>query len=289
MSALGVALERGSNLDSIAALACRFLVDDESEVRRDAARLALKANSTVLKKAIDTLAQQAEKTDETIFLLDATFWLDSEWQRFASFGTSHPEPIVREHYRLLEQEREELLLARTYLPKILHSEDYLDTWCYGQALLELGKEETIEEIYAALPSQVYRRSYLIWLAKELKKQVEKTRNDQTNKHYLPPPAASEKRLDVSIEFDDQVLGPFNGLLTETYSRRAHRWLWSWSIFIENEPELVHTINSLGSDKIVHVTVDGRKGRVLPSGSIISSGSEPSARLILQGTGPLEKA
>lgn len=288
ISALRVALDMGGNSNVIAQLACRFLVDDESEVRRDAARLTLESNPVVLRKAVDALAEKQDNLDQAIFLLDAAFWLDSDWQQFAGFGASHREPLVRDHYKTLAGEREELLLARTYLPMVLKSEDYLETWCYGQALLEVGKEETVDHIYAGLPPQVYSRSYLIWLAKELKKRLEKTRNDQTSKQYLPPPAASEKRLDVSVEVDDQIVGTFPGLLTETYSRRAHRWLWSWSVLIENEPELVHTISSLSSGKPVYVRVDGRRGRVLPSGSKIRSGSEPYARMVLQGTGLLEK-
>ena len=283
-----MALEEGSNRDVIALLSCGFLVDEDSEVRRDAARLALESNPIILKEEVDKLAREHEQVDHAIFLLDAAFWLDSEWQRFAHFGASHREPLVREHCKTLEREREDLLLARKYLPVVLNSEDFLDTWRYGQALLEVGKEETVDQIYAGLPPEVYRRSYLIWLAKELRKRLEKTRNDQASKHYLPPPAASEKRLDVTIEVDDQTLGPFLGVLTETYSRRAHRWLWSWSVSIENQPDLVDKISSIGSGKALYVNVDGRRGQVLPSRSKITSGSESYASLVLQGTGALER-
>lgn len=288
LSSLKVALGEGCNSTVIAQLACRFLVDDESDVRRDAARLALESNSLVLKREVHALAKQQDPLDHAIFLLDAAFWLDSDWQEFAQFGASHREPLVREHCKTLSRERDELLLARDYLLTVLKSTDYLDTWCYGQALLEVGKEETIDLIYAGLPSEVYRRSYLIWLAKELKARLEKARNDQSSKHYLPPPAASEKTLEVSIEVDSMILGTVLGVLAETYSRRAHRWLWSWTVLIENQPELIHTINSQGSGKPVYVKVDGRRGQVLPASSKIGSGSEPYSRLIMQGTGPLEE-
>jgi hypothetical protein len=289
ISSLRVAFNEGSSKNIIAQLACRFLVDDESEVRRDAARLALASDPTVLRKEVHALAEKQDSLDQAIFLLDAAFWLDSEWEQFALFGASHREPLVREHSKTLEREREELLLSRTYLPLVLSSKDYLETWCYGQALLEIGNEETIDCIYAALPSQVYRRSYLLWLAKEIKQRLEKKRKDQTSKQYLPPPAANQQRLDILVEVDDQLLGPFPGVLAETYSRRAHRWLWSWSIFIENQPELIHTLELQGSGKPIYVrAADGRRGRVLPTSSKFTSGSEPSSRLILQGTGPLEK-
>jgi hypothetical protein len=287
ISSLKVAVDEGSDQHIIAQLACRFLEDDDTDVRRDAARLALASDPDILRKEIHVLAKKEESLDQAIFLLDAAFWLDSEWQQFAPLAASHPEPLVREHYRTLEREREELLLSQTYLPLILKSEDYLDTWCYGQALLENGNEETIDHIYAALPSQVYRRSYLLWLAKEIKQGLEKKRKEQTSKEYLPPPAARQQHLEISIEVDEQILGTFSGVLSETYSRRAHRWLWSWSILIENQPELIHTLGLQGSGKPIHVRADGRRGRVLPTSSKLSSGSEPNARLILQGTGALE--
>jgi hypothetical protein len=164
----------------------------------------------------------------------------------------------------------------------------LDTWGYGQALLEVGKEETIDHLYAGLPSEVYRRSYLIWLARELKKRLEKTRSDQSSKYYLPPPPASEKITSVTIEADGQILGTVPAVLAETYSRRAHRWLWSWSVSIENQPELIHSINSLASGKAIHVNIDERRGRVFPTASTMSGGFDPYTRLVLQGTGALEK-
>jgi hypothetical protein len=287
ISSLRVAFEEGSSKNIIAQLACRFLVDDESEVRRDAARLALASDPNVLRKEVHALAEKQDSLDHAIFLLDAAFWLDSEWQQVALFGASHRELLVREHCKTLEREREELLLSRTYLPLVLRSKDYLETWCYGQALLEIGNEETIDHIYAGLPSQVYRRSYLMWLAKEIKQRLEKKRKDQTSKEYLPPPAARQQRLEILVEVDEQILGPFPGVLAETYSRRAHRWLWSWSIFIENQPELIHTLELQRSGKPIYVRADDRRGRVLPASSKFTSGSEPYARLILQGTGALE--
>lgn len=287
ISSLRVAFDGGTNKNIIAKLACRFLVDDESEVRRDAARLVLASDPSVLRKEVYALAEKQDNLDQAIFVLDAAFWLDSEWPQFALLGASHREPLVRGHCKRLEREREELLLARTYLPLVLMSEDYLETWCYGQALLEIGGEEAVDHIHAGLPSQVYRRSYLLWLAKEIKKRLEKKRKDQTSNEYLPPPAAAHKVLEVLVEVDEQILGPFLGVLYETYSRRAHRWLWSWSICIENQPQLIHTLGLHGSDKPIYVRVDGRRGRILPTSSKLSSGSEPHARLILQGTGALE--
>jgi hypothetical protein len=287
ISSLRVALTEANNRDTIANLACRFLVDDDSEVRRDAARLALESNPNILRQAVHGLSENRDNLDQAIFLLDAAFWLDSDWPQFASVGASHREPLVREHHKTLQREREQLLLARTYLSIILKSEDYLETWCYGQALVGLGNEETVDQIYAGLPSEVYRRSYLIWLAKNLKKRLEKTRSDQNSKQYLPPPAASEKRLEMSFEVDEKILGPFSGVLTESYSRRAHRWLWSWSVYIEKQPELVETLTFRSSGKPVYVRVDGRRGQVLVASSKLTTESEHS-RLILQGTGPLEK-
>ena len=105
MSSLRVAFDEGSNKNLIAQLACRFLVDDESEVRRDAARLALASDPNVLRKEIYALAEKQESLDQAIFLLDAAFWLDSEWQQFSLLGASHREPLVREHFKTLECER----------------------------------------------------------------------------------------------------------------------------------------------------------------------------------------
>lgn len=238
-------------------------------------------------QVVHVLEQQQDDLEQAIFLLDAAFWLDSRWQQFAVLGASHREPLVREHCRILEREREEFTLARDYLRWILESDDYLKTWRYGQALLEIGNEETIDRIHASLPSQVYKRSYLIWLAKDIKNRLEQRRKDQTGKQYLPPPAASQQRLEILIEVDDQILGPFPGVLAESYSRGAHRWLWSWTISIENQPELGHTLGLRDSGKPVYVRVNDRRGRVLIARNSVSSGSEPHSRLFLQGKGPLK--
>ena len=165
----------------------------------------------------------------------------------------------------------------------------METWCYGQALLEIGNEEERLTIFTRpCHLRFIGEVNLLWLAKEIKQRVEKKRKDQTSKEYLPPPAASQQRLEILVEVDEQILGPFPGVLAENYSRRAHRWLWSWSISIENQPELIHTLDLQGSGNPIYVRADGRRGRVLPTTSKLTSGSEPYARLILQGTGPLEK-
>src|ERR1051325_11179109 len=124
-------------------------------------------------------------------MLDAAFWLKGDWGRYEALGRSHREPLVREIARDLSKERKQGTLAREYLPIVLDSKDLLETWCYGQALLELGNEETVAAIYAGLPAEVYRRSYLIWLAKKLEKSLEGKRKDQSEKRALPPPRTQE--------------------------------------------------------------------------------------------------
>lgn len=289
LSALRIVFREHGHADGVADIACRFLEDADSDVRRDAARLALECDPLRLRQAVDHLAESRDGLDQAVFMLDAAFWLESDWGVFESLGRSHREPSVREMAQRLGREREDLDLSRKYLPIILESRDYLTTWCYGQALVELGNEETVDRIYANLPPEVYRRSYLIWLAKRLGKRLERDRKEQTNKFYLPPPADRERNVEVIVEMKGEALGPFPGVLRESQTRRAHRWLWSWSVYIENERDLVQSVMGRAvEDEIFIKTDDGRRGQVIPVKTELSSGDkQPIARLLLLGKGALE--
>jgi hypothetical protein len=86
------------------------------------------------------------------------------------------------------------------------------------------------------------------------------------------------------------MGPFSGVLQERQTRRAHSWLWSWSIRIENESELVYRLgDKTGDDEIRIETADGRRGRVLPVRTAFSSGrDEAGATVFMLGHGALEQ-
>jgi hypothetical protein len=125
--------------------------------------------------------------------------------------------------------------------------------------------------------------------KQLGKRLERDRKEQTNKFYLPPPADRERSVKVIVEMKGEALGSFAGVLRESQTRRAHRWLWSWSVYIENERDLVQSVMARGADDEIFIkTDDGRRGQVIPVKTELSSGEEqPSARLLLLGKGALE--
>lgn len=105
---------------------------------------------------------------------------------------------------------------------------------------------------------------LVWLAKQLGKRLERDRKEQTNKFYLPASADRERSVEVTVEMKGESLGPFPGVLRESQTRRAHRWLWSWSVYIENERDLVQSIMAWGADDEIFIkTYDGRRGQVIP--------------------------
>src|SRR5262249_20024698 len=141
------------------------------EVRLDAARLARDTDRGALQRAVDQLVAQAAELNQAVFGLEAAFWLETGWERYQEMGGSHREALVRELATQLARERRQMLLARDYLPRVLESRDYLDTWCYGQALVELGNEDTLEALHAGLPDEVYRRAYLLWLGEEMEKRL----------------------------------------------------------------------------------------------------------------------
>jgi hypothetical protein len=134
-------------------------------------------------------------------MIEAAFWLDGEWNSYLERGRSHREPLVRDLARRLSQERKHWELARKYLAIVMESREYLHTWCYGQALLELGNEETIRDIRAALPAEVYRRAYLIWLAKELEKRLEKRRESSLKSRICRRPSVTNKRLTLLLSWE----------------------------------------------------------------------------------------
>ncbi|MFP5260973.1 MAG: hypothetical protein ACLGJB_03605 [Blastocatellia bacterium] len=289
LAALRTILVERCNTSIIAQIACQFLVDSESDVRRDAARLARDSDPAALRQAVEQFVGRAEELDQAVFMLNAAFWLEDDWSLYESLGHSHREPLVRELTRTLSHERKEAKLAREYLPFVLESHDYLDTWCYGQAVLELGNEETVDALYAGLPSEVYRRSYLIWLAKELEKRLEKQRKDQSEKTELPPPISKEQPVEVTIEFEGERLGPFAGVLQENLTRRPRRWLSGWSIRIDNEPDLALRLNSGNADDSIYLEItDGRRGQVLPVRTQFNlKGDRTANRILLLGQGDLE--
>lgn len=274
--------------DDVARTACQFLSDGEQSIRRDAARLANDRDPAVLKQAVHQLAANHEKLDQAVFMLDAAFWLETDWNLFETIGKSHREPLVRELARKLGEARKKSMLAREYLPTVLDSRDYLDTWRYGQALLELGNEETIDRLYRGLPSEVYRRAYLIWLAKELEQRLEKRRPDQADMVKLPPPISGEKPVEVTVELEGDRLGPFAGILQLSQARRPRRWLWSWSIRIEDEPDLAVRLNTVSADDSIYIeTTDGHRGQVFPVRTDIHTKKRQTVtHVVLLGQGEL---
>ncbi len=289
LASLRTALVGRGDAHAIAEVACQFLSDGERTVRRDAARLTRDSAPALLRRAVDLLASKCEEIDQAVFMLDAAFWLEDGWSLFEERGRLHREPLVRELTQRLGHERKLVLLAHEYLPTLLQSPDYLDTWCYGQAILELGNEDTVARLYAGLPLKVYRRAYLIWLAKELEKRIEKRRQDQSERINLPPPVSYEEQVEITIEFEDQSLGPFIGLLQVSQSRRPRRWLWAWSVRIEDEPDLALRLSTIAQDTVIFIeTFDGRRGQVLPVRTNFGTGpSQTTAQVMLLGQGELK--
>jgi hypothetical protein len=289
LSALRTIPAEQGDAKTIARIACQFLADGESDVRRDAGRLARDRDPGALRQAVEQFVKRADQLDQAVFMLDAAFWLNDDWSPYEALGYAHREPLVRTLTRTLSHERKEAMLARDYLPFVLDGRDYLDAWCYGQALIELGNEETVDAIYAGLPAEVYRRSYLIWLAKELEKRLEKQRKDQSEKTELPPPVSREQPVEVIIELKGERLGAFAGVLQETQSRRAHRWLSGWSIRIDNEPDLALRFNTKEADDPIYIeTTDGRRGKVLPVRTQFTTERDRNiARVLLLGQGVLK--
>jgi hypothetical protein len=262
VNALRAILKEHGRGSTVARVASQFLVDDESNIRRHAAWITRDSEPAVLQQAVDRFEIRAEELDQAVFMLDAAFWLEADWERYEALGRSHREPLVREIARDLSEERKHAMLAREYVPIVLGSNDLLNTWCYGQALLELGNEETIAALYAALPEEVYRRSYLIWLAKKLEKSLEKKRKDQSEKRMLPPPPTQEEPVEVTLELDGERVGPFTGVLQRNTVRRARR-LSAWSIRIDNEPDLALRLRNRDTDEAIYVeTPDGGRARAL---------------------------
>jgi len=113
--------------------------------------------------------------------------LDGEtWKRIRQLGEAHRELLVRNLTKSLNRERKNTLLATTYMKSLLESKDLLSAWHLGQAISELGNEETASNIYANLPKEVYLRSYLIEVAGNINKNMEKLRRDEDKKFVLPP-------------------------------------------------------------------------------------------------------
>jgi hypothetical protein len=73
LSSLRVVLEARRNPTVVSQIACRFLVDGEGDVRRDAARLARDGDSAALRHAVDQLVAEREQLDQAMFMLDAAF------------------------------------------------------------------------------------------------------------------------------------------------------------------------------------------------------------------------
>lgn len=289
LASLRTILEDHGHAAAVARIACQFLVDEESAIRRDAAWLARDSDQSILKEAVDSFATNADELESAIFMLDAGLWLEKDWEIYEERGRTHPEPTVREHAQRLSQERKDIDLARAYLKIILESRDYLGTWCFGQALLELGNEETIYALRTGLPPEVYRRAYLIWLANALEKRVEKRRQDQAEKVTLPPPASYEQTVDIFIHLEDERLGPFVGVLQERQSRRAHAWLWSWSIRIGDERDLALRLVASDADESINIeTSDGRRGKVLPVRTDASISGPHDSHILLLGQGDLRE-
>jgi hypothetical protein len=90
LSALSIVFREHGHADGVADIACRFLEDADSEVRRDAARLALECDPSKLRQAVDHLAESRDGLDQAVFMLDAAFWLESDWGVFELLGRSPP-------------------------------------------------------------------------------------------------------------------------------------------------------------------------------------------------------
>jgi hypothetical protein len=274
---------------AIAQIASDFLRDEDGEVRRDAARLARDADPVQLGAVAARLSAGSESLEEAVFALDAAFWLDDfEWKQYEAEGLSHKEPVVREHTRRLGRERQRAGLARRYLQEILNSHDYLNTWCYGQAIAQLGDEETIDRLTHQLPPEVHCRAYQFWLARQVSNQLERRRRDDAERTDLPPPDSQERPVEVTVNIAGERLGPFYGVLQESHRPRARKWVSSWFIQINDEPDLALRMIDQGNAQVWVETSDGRRGRVLPGDSYVdaSGTAEAKARVRLLGQGEL---
>lgn len=287
LAALRTTLEYAFDSQSVARVACQLISDEDAGVRRDAARLARDSDRTILDRCVSDLMENGSELGSAISVVEGGFWSSEKWDQWRRFGELHREPLVREIAERLNREYQQGLLARDYLQVLLSTHDYLDTWCYGQALLHLGNEDTVAGLYAGLPSDVYRRAYLIWLAKQVDKRVDERRRKEAENTELPPPISRESLVQITVEIGQQRLGPFSATLQESQTLRARRWLTSWTLSIVDEPDLIMALDEYGGEDVRIETSDGRSGAVLPSHSQRSS--EGSAHLRLLGRGHLTAA
>jgi hypothetical protein len=279
---------KGSYAHEIATTASHFLSDPNGDVRRDAARLARRTDANVLSKAVDHFVAFHSHLDKAVFGLDAAVWLDDQWLRIKTIGEGHREPLVRKRTEELSKERADSALAAKYAATVLQSKDYLETWCYGQAIVELGNEDTLEMLTTNLPPEVYRRHYLNWLSEELEKRLEKRRSNNLERTELPAPASHDRKVSIHLDIGTEKLGPFDAMLRETHERNYGRRTSSWLVQIEDQPDLALKLQAAGDEAEIPIeTSDGHKGRVLPILMTASWGLDTGKSLIrLLGKGEL---
>lgn len=156
-----------------------FLNDPVYVIRRAAARDLAKKDMSRLQDAIQLLSTAAEP-EGRIRSVEAAVWFDSQdlFNIYCRQAKQDIEEKVRSAAREAENDRRRVEAARDYLSHILEvpSDKLLATWHYGQALQEVGDDETIQRLDEAIAQPDLasnKRAYLKKLRDEITKEWEK--------------------------------------------------------------------------------------------------------------------
>lgn len=82
--------------------------------------------------------------------------------------TSHPEPSIREAIRRSWEERRKRLWARDYLSRVMSVDgkdngEILRTWCYGDALCQIGDDECRDMLREYVSKKILRPNVRYWI------------------------------------------------------------------------------------------------------------------------------
>lgn len=145
----GEDLENSDGADMMAA----FLSDPVYLIRRAAARNLAKKDMGRLRAVADALAVAADP-ESKVRAVEAAVWLDDR-EAFADFqkrARQDREEKVRSAAREAERDRRRVELSRDYVSRILSTPngEVLAAWHYGQALQEIGDDDTSHRLDEAM-------------------------------------------------------------------------------------------------------------------------------------------
>ena len=172
--------------EALVRLGAQYLENEDVSVRREAARLLRKVSVKRLEEEVSRMMTSAERLDQWIFAIQAGSYLDMIPDQWREIRDTHREPEVRALMRTTIDEVKRSALARSYTSRVLAEPDVLSAWAYGNALLQIGDEESVEALLDDLPPEVHRRAYLINLSKQIEKASEERRKKLDSSVVLPP-------------------------------------------------------------------------------------------------------